>query len=102
MSTSSSERCYLGIDVGTGSVRAGTFDGNGKMLAAATREIQIWRPQADFVEQSSDGIWRATCAAVKQALSDAGVKPERARGLGFDATYCFAREGRGTRPPVSR
>ena len=77
MSSSPDKRCYVGIDVGTGSARAGVFDGHGKMLAAASREIRIWRPQADFVEQSSDDIWRAVCAAVKQALSDADVKPER-------------------------
>jgi FGGY-family pentulose kinase len=86
MSTSRSAGCYIGIDVGTGSARAGVFDGNGRMLAAATREIQIWRPQADFVEQSSDDIWRAVCAGVKQAVSDAGVKPAHVSGLGFDAT----------------
>ncbi|HUU94796.1 MAG TPA: FGGY-family carbohydrate kinase [Phycisphaerae bacterium] len=86
MSSSPDKRCYVGIDVGTGSARVGVFDGNGKMLATATREIRIWRPEADFVEQSSADIWRATCAAVKQVLADAGVKPAHVRGLGFDAT----------------
>ena len=86
MSASANDYCYLGIDVGTGSVRAGICDADGRMLAADTREIQIWRPQADFVEQSSEDIWRAVCAAVRQGLADAAVQPEQVRGIGFDAT----------------
>jgi len=80
------DRVYIGIDVGTGSARAGVFDAAGRMRGSATREIQLWRPQADFVEQSSEDIWRAVCAAVREAVAEAGVKPEQARGLGFDAT----------------
>ncbi len=76
----------VGIDVGTGSARAGVFDLRGSMLAAATRDIQIWRPETDFVEQSSDDIWRAVSAVVRQALVDAAIDPERVCGLGFDAT----------------
>jgi FGGY-family pentulose kinase len=79
-------RYYIGIDVGTGSARAGVFDGTGRMLAASSREIQIWRPEADFVEQSSEDIWHAACAVVRQAIRDAGVSPDGVRGIGFDAT----------------
>ena len=59
---------YLGIDVGTGSARAGVFNGQGKILGTATKPIQMWRPQSDFVEQSSDDIWRACCGAVRDAV----------------------------------
>lgn len=78
--------CYLGIDVGTASARAGVFDHTGRMLAAAVHPIRIWRPQPDFVEQSSDDIWRAVCTAVRQAVRQAGCEPADIRGLGFDAT----------------
>lgn len=77
---------YLGIDAGTGSVRAGVFDVGGCLRAAATREIQTWRPQTDFVEQSSEDIWQAVGAATRQALGDAGASAEQIRGVGFDAT----------------
>ena len=53
MASSISDRLYLGIDVGTGSARAGLFDGGGRMLAAAVRPIQIWHEAGDVVEQSS-------------------------------------------------
>ena len=56
---------FLGVDVGTGSVRAGLFDQTGRRIAVANREIQIWNPQVDFYEQSSADIWGACCDVVK-------------------------------------
>ncbi len=77
---------YLGIDVGTGSARAGVFDHEGHLLGTAVHPIQMWRPQPDFVEQSSDDIWRACCAAVREAVEQAAVSADQIRGIGFDAT----------------
>ncbi len=86
MATRSESGLYLGIDVGTGSARAGVFDGSGVMRACGTSPIESWRPQPDFVEQSSADIWRAVCSAVRQAVADAGGKADQVRGIGFDAT----------------
>lgn len=80
------EGVYVGIDVGTGSARAGVFDARGTRLGAAAEPIQIFRPAPDFVEQSSDDIFRACGVAVRAALAQAGVRPEAVRGVGFDAT----------------
>lgn len=77
---------YIGIDVGTGSARAGIFDASGRMVGSSSREITLWRPQSDFVEQSSDDIWGACCEAVREAMAAAGLKGEQIQGLGFDAT----------------
>ena len=79
-------RLYLGIDVGTGSARAGIFDDAGKMHGMGVHPIQTWRPEEDFVEQSSDDIWTACGAAVRVALAQAGVSGDKVRGIGFDAT----------------
>src|SRR5687768_2264947 len=80
------ERFYLGIDVGTGSARAGIFDLRGKSLAAASEPIQIARPAEDHVEHSSDDIWNACGVAVRAALATARIAPEAIAGIGFDAT----------------
>jgi ribulose kinase len=80
------DRFYLGIDVGTGSARAGLFDDHGAMLAAASHAIEIWRDAGDVVEQSSADIWRACGLATRQVLRDARVAPAHVRGVGFDAT----------------
>jgi FGGY-family pentulose kinase len=76
----------LGVDVGTGSVRAGLFNLKGKMLGAGECPIEIYRPRPDFVEQSSENIWRATGRAIRKCLKKAAAKKERIVGLSFDAT----------------
>lgn len=77
---------YLGVDVGTGSARAGIFDLKGRMMGQASREIALFRPQADFVEQSSDNIWQAACQAVRDAVNQSNINPVQIKGIGFDAT----------------
>ncbi|GIV08041.1 MAG: ribulokinase [Fimbriimonadales bacterium] len=76
----------IGVDVGTGSARAGLFDLQGKRRAIAAEPIQIHRPQPEFAEQSSEDIWRAVCQVVRQVVSDAGVSPQSVLGIGYDAT----------------
>ncbi len=74
----------IGVDVGTGSARAAVFTLDGTMLGQASRPIAMWRPAADFVQQSSADIWAAVVASVREALRIAG--PVHAVGIGFDAT----------------
>lgn len=80
------DKCFIGIDVGTGSARAGVFDSAGRKLAAASRPIRIWRPAPLHAEQSGDDIWQAVCAATRDAMAQAAVPPESVAGIGFDAT----------------
>jgi FGGY-family pentulose kinase len=80
---------FLGIDVGTGSVRAAIFDHTGRRLGMGVHPIQLFRPEEDFVEQSSDDIWSACGKATRGALAEAAMTAEdaaRIRGIGFDAT----------------
>ncbi|TAN08589.1 MAG: ribulokinase [Rhizobiaceae bacterium] len=91
-------RTYLGIDVGTGSARAGLFDQTGRMLGSDKADILLWRETGDIVEQSSDDIWRAVCHSVRGALRKAGAAPETVAGIGFDATCSLVVLGEGGRP----
>nr|GMD75994.1 FGGY carbohydrate kinase domain-containing protein [Ipomoea batatas] len=83
--TSPPRSVFLGVDVGSGSARAGLFDEDGKLLGSASSPIQIWK-SGDFVEQSSTDIWLAVCTAVKAACSLANVTGNDVKGLGFAAT----------------
>lgn len=78
--------CFIGVDVGTGSARAGVFDAAGSLLASAKREIAIYREAGDTAEQSSRNIWDAVCAAVQDARHRSGAGAEAVKGIGFDAT----------------
>lgn len=60
------QRCYyVGVDVGTGSVRAALVDQSGILLAFAEQPIQQWEPQFNHHEQSSEDIWSACCVVTK-------------------------------------
>ncbi|XP_069934530.1 FGGY carbohydrate kinase domain-containing protein isoform X12 [Oryctolagus cuniculus] len=75
---------YLGVDVGTGSVRAALVDQCGVLLAFADQPIMKWEPQFNHHEQSSEDIWAACCIVTKKVVR--GIDLNRIRGLGFDAT----------------
>ena len=89
---------YIGVDVGTLSARAGVFDSVGRLLASARRPIAVWREPGDIVEQSSDDIWSAVTSAVREAIQESDLPPERVRGVGFDATCSLVALDRNARP----
>jgi D-ribulokinase len=91
-------RHYLGIDVGTGSARAGLFDQKGRLVAADKADIRLWREAGDIVEQSSEDIWNAVCRSVRGALEKAGVAADTVAGIGFDATCSLVVLGEGGKP----
>ncbi len=89
---------YLGVDVGTGSARAGLFDGAGRLLGTRAVAIETFRPAPVFAQQSSAEIWAAVCAAVRGAREAAGVAPADVAGIGFDATCSLVVSGAGGAP----
>ncbi len=92
------ENHLIGVDVGTGSVRAGIFTQKGEMPAQAVSPIQNFRPQEDFVEQSSENIWENTCKVVNEALLKSKVDKDKVVGIGFDATCSLVALDKTNRP----
>lgn len=86
------ESYFIGIDVGTGSARAGIFNAKGKLIASAVKETQTWRSETDhrIFEQSTSDIWNAICYCVKQSLKVANISKEVVHGIGLDATCSLA------------
>ncbi len=89
---------FIGIDVGTGSARAGIFDRNGRMLASGKRDIALYQDGPDIAEQSSEDIWRAVCASVRAAMAQAKLTAEAIAGIGFDATCSLVVLGQNGAP----
>ncbi|OAE34408.1 hypothetical protein AXG93_4875s1270 [Marchantia polymorpha subsp. ruderalis] len=88
---------YLGVDVGTGSARAGVFNSEGKLLGLATSPIQMWK-EGDCVEQSSTDIWLTVCAAVRAACKNANISGAEICGIGFAATCSLVAIGADDSP----
>ena len=55
-----------------------------RLIRHYVEEISIFKPQAEFFEQSSDNIWEKVCKCVKEVAS--GVPNNKIMGIGFDAT----------------
>jgi D-ribulokinase len=91
-------RHTVGVDVGTGSARAGIFDSAGRMVASAKHDITVFHESGAIVEQSSTQIWNAVCHAVKEALAQAAISPDQIAGIGFDATCSLVVLGEGGTP----
>lgn len=91
----------LGIDVGTGSARAGVFSQTGEMIGTDHCPVALHRPDALSVEQSSEDIWNAVVQAVHGAVANSGIEPDAITGIGFDATCSLVVLGEnGTALPV--
>ncbi|WP_198515354.1 MULTISPECIES: FGGY-family carbohydrate kinase [unclassified Marinomonas] len=81
-----SKSYVIGVDVGTGSARAGLFDLQGNMLHVAKHEITTFQDVDARYEQSSDNIWQVICACVKSVVSASKLSADAIVGLSFDAT----------------
>jgi len=59
------ELFYVGVDVGTASVRAALVTREGQLRSTAEEPISIWEPQPEHYVQSSTDIWQKCCTVVK-------------------------------------
>jgi FGGY-family pentulose kinase len=75
----------LGIDAGTGSLRAGLFNLQGQPLGFAERSYETFYPNAGWAEQHPAHWWDALVGAVQECLALNGVDRHRVIGLAIDA-----------------
>ncbi|KAG6448297.1 FGGY carbohydrate kinase domain-containing protein isoform X2 [Manduca sexta] len=75
---------FVGVDVGSGSVRAALVDRKGHVIRTSVQEIKTWKPKVDYYEQSSNNIWTCCLTVIKDVLTN--VDSSGVRGIGFDAT----------------
>jgi xylulokinase len=76
--------CFLGIDLGTSSVKVLVVDGAGRIAGAGAAEYPTLQPERGAAEQHPEDWWRATVAATRRALADAGPRSGRTvRAIGL-------------------
>jgi xylulokinase len=69
---------YLGLDIGTSSVKGVLIDGQHKILASASSALKVSRPHPGWSEQNPEDWWKA-CNSVVRAL--AREKPKSMAGV---------------------
>jgi xylulokinase len=74
---------YLGIDLGTSSVKALLVDETQRILAEASAPLTVERPHPLWSEQSPALWWKATSDAVAQLRSNSPVAFSGVRGIGL-------------------
>ena len=89
------QQYFIGVDVGSASVRAAVFDQTGKRLGFSVRPITQFHPKTDFVEQSSTDIWAQVCVTVKESVALSKIDPIYVKSIGFDATCSLVAVGEG-------
>ena len=80
---------YIGVDVGTGSVRAAFFSDQGDYLVGTSKVITVHNPFPDIYEQSSNEIWLAVCWCVSELsyiFKNTNGSNWKIGGIGFTAT----------------
>ncbi|MGB3897191.1 MAG: FGGY family carbohydrate kinase, partial [Mesorhizobium sp.] len=71
---------FLGIDLGTSSVKAALIDEAGKTLAEASRLYPVRSPRPGYAETTVERWWESTVAAVRECTAGRG---DAVRGIGF-------------------
>ena len=71
---------YVGIDLGTSSVKLMLCGGEGEILKTVTREYPICYPRPAWSEQSPIDWWNAICDAFPELLS--GFDGSCVKGIG--------------------
>jgi len=92
---------YLGIDIGTSSVKAVIVDDNDAVVEQASAPLNVSRPQAGWSEQNPADWWNATNSAVKSlpAKARAAVRAVGLSGQMHGATLLDAAD-RPLRPAI--
>ena len=75
-------RCFLGLDVGTSSVKALVVDERGRAVSRASEPLTLRVPQPGWAEQDPAAWWRAAAKAIARAIGT-GRSVRRIEAIGL-------------------
>lgn len=76
-------RYFMGIDLGTSSVKALIVDEQGGIAGVAQCGYDIRKSRIEYAEQDIEALWAATRQVIAGAIADAGVGAEAIAGIGY-------------------
>ena len=95
---------FLGIDVGTSSVKAVLLDENQKLIAEGSAPVEVLRPRPMWSEQDPEGWWSAAQFAIAQVREIAPRDFLQLEGIGLSGQQHSAtlldRHGTVLRPAI--
>jgi gluconokinase len=75
----------IGIDLGTSAVKVLATTTAGREIASGSEFYGLETPQADFVEQDADLVYRATMRVLARVLSDVRMRGHEVAAIGFSS-----------------
>jgi xylulokinase len=93
---------YLGIDIGTSSVKTVLFDRDQNLLAQASQGLTVQRPHAGWSEQDPQAWWDAIEATIDAIARAHGLADLRGIGLSgqMHGAVCLDHDDRVIRPAI--
>lgn len=96
------DRLFIGIDLGTSSVKAVCIDASGTVRASASTPLTIQHPQPRWSEQNPEDWWQATLNSVAQLLKEINGQEIAALGLSGQqhGAVLLGKDGKVLRPAI--
>lgn len=76
---------FIGLDIGTTSVKAAIFDAAGTCLGQAAHDYALATPAVDRVELDPELYWQAAQDVIRRTVSASGVAPEAIAAIGVSS-----------------
>lgn len=74
---------YLGMDLGTGSIKTALFDRTGTLIASASEDYPLYQPENGWSEQDPEDWYRAAVKTVRAVMERSKAAPGDIRALGI-------------------
>jgi xylulokinase len=93
---------YLGIDIGTSSVKTVLFDRDQKLVGQASQHLSVSRPHPGWSEQDPEDWWRAVEGTIGTIARDHDIRSLRGIGLSgqMHGAVCLDVDDRVLRPAI--
>lgn len=74
---------YIGIDLGTSSVKLLALDQEGMILGETTREYPVYYPKTNWAEQNPEDWWKETKEGMKELIDQLNLSENKIKAIGF-------------------
>ena len=74
---------YLGIDLGTSSVKVLAINDNNEIVGDVTREYPVYFPQDKWAQQDPTDWWKQTILAIKELIHNLSIESNQVHAISF-------------------
>jgi xylulokinase len=79
------KKYLMGVDLGTSSTKAALYQIDGKPIAEASAEVQLFYPMPGVVEQENEDFYTSAAATIRKCIQSSGIEPDKIAAIAFDS-----------------